>query len=151
MKEVDEQFTPAEVCGRFDIPRTTLFRWEQLGEIPKPERGAKEERIYRREHLHAIAGILRKKIEDEIRSSLKHHPDAAFFPLELQERLYRTEFFGDKDPQDGLRQLQGLAVNQALSPDTVAALASNALSRPPRDRLRAKIWSVLALNDDVAA
>src|SRR6185369_6304367 len=108
----DEQFTPAEICSWFNIPRTTLFRWEQLGEIPKTDRGSKEERIYRRDHLRVISRILRKKIEEEIRSSLKHNPNADYFPLELQERLYRTEFFGGTDPQDGLLQLQGLAVNR---------------------------------------
>lgn len=150
MTETVEQFTPAEICSWFDVPRTTLFRWEQQGEIPKAERGPKEERIYRREHLRRIADIIRKKIEEEIRAGIRHEPDGEFPPLKVQERLYRTEFFGERNPQDGLRQLQGLAVNQALSPDTVVALANSALGRPPHDRLRAKIWSVLALNDGLS-
>jgi len=151
MNESNEQFTPADICGWFNIPRTTLFRWEQLGEIPKADRTSKGERVYRREHLRRIVELMRKKVSEEIRSALKHNPQGSYPTLDMQERLYRLEFFGEKNPKDGLQQLQGLARNNALSPQTVEALANRALSCPPKDQLRAKIWSVLALNDEVAA
>lgn len=150
MEESTERFAPAEICYWFGLPRTTLFRWEAVGDIPNAERGPKGERIYRREHLCRIAEILRIRIVEEVKENLRNSPNGEVLPLEMQERLYRAEFFADKDPQDGLRQLQGLALNRALSQETVAALANNALSRPPQDRLRAKIWSVLALNDGVS-
>lgn len=151
MNQSNEQFTPAELCGWFNIPRTTLFRWEQLDEIPKAERGPKGERIYRREHVRRVVDLMRKKVEDEVRSAIKHNPMGSYPTLDMQERLYRLEFFGEKNPNDGLQQLQGLAKSKALSPQTVEALASRALSRPPQDKLRAKIWTVLALNDKVGA
>jgi DNA-binding transcriptional MerR regulator len=150
VEDNDEQFAPAEICSWFNIPRTTLFRWESLGDIPRAERGVKGERIYRREHLCRVADILRKKLAEEVQESIKNNPKGAVPPLELLERLYRAEFFADKNPRDGLRQLQGLALNRALSQETIAALANKALSLPPQDRLRAKIWSVLALNDGLS-
>jgi len=151
INESNEQFTPADICGWFNIPRTTLFRWEQLNEIPKADRGPKGERIYRREHLRHIVELLRKNVGNEMRSAIKHNPNGSYPTLEMQERLYRLEFFGEKNPKAGLQQLQGLARIKALSPDTVEALANRALTRPPHDELRAKIWTVLALNDGVAA
>lgn len=144
-----EEYTPVDICRRFGIPRTTLFRWEQTGEIPKAERVKKDRRIYRRHHVKRIAELLREKLHEEIRSALKHNPNGAYPTLEMQERLYMFEFFGEKNPKHGLQQLRGLAVRKALSPKTVEVLAGDALSRSPQDTVRAKIWEVLATNDQV--
>ena len=149
MNDKIEQYTPVDICRWFSIPRTTLFRWEQTGEIPKADRIKKDRRIYRRQHVKRIAELMREKLQEEMRFALRHNPSGAYPTLEMQERLYRYEFFGEKNSKHGLQQLQGLAARKALSPETVEALASDALNRPPQDEVRARIWKVLATNDQV--
>lgn len=150
MNEKIEEYTPVDICRWFGIPRTTLFRWEQTSEIPKAGR-VKNRRVYTWRHVKAVADLMREKWHEEMRSALKHNPGNGYPTLEMQERLYRFEFFGEKNSKHGLQQLQGLAMRNALSPETVEVLVGTALSRPPRDELRAKIWKVLATNDQAAA
>src|SRR5207248_930785 len=65
------RFSPADICQWFEIPRTTLFRWEDTGLIPRTHRGLRGERVYDRRHLHAIAAIVRQKTREEISNSIR--------------------------------------------------------------------------------
>src|SRR5688500_2154541 len=99
------EYSPSELCEWFGIPRTTLFRWEALGEIPPTERDERGRtgRRYRRAHVDRVAELVRAKIRDEMNLAVRQ--DRGPLP-DLLERLHRCEYFA-RSPEEGLRQLQG--------------------------------------------
>src|SRR5688572_9214575 len=127
----DEQtYSPVDICDWFNISRTTLFRWEENGDISKAERGPRGQRIYRRQHVEQISKLVRKKIREDIDSQRKYNPDgAACSPLGM-ERLYQAEFFGGSDPMHGLHQLRGLALAGHLTTEATERLVEYALKQP---------------------
>jgi DNA-binding transcriptional MerR regulator len=143
-QQQDRTYSPAEICEWFDIPRTTLFRWEDSGEVPRAERGPRGQRIYRQRHLRRIADVVRTKAHDEISLSERHDLEG---PSELLERVYKAELFGSDDPKHGLEQLKGLATGRDLSPKTVRILVNEALGRPRGDDLRRQVWDLLLAYD----
>ncbi len=144
MQEEGVSFSPAEICEWFDIPRTTLFRWEDDGLIRRAERkGPRAERVYRREHVQDLLIVVRERMEHELDLAERHDPYGAFPPPAFLERLYLIEFFADEDPLHGLRQLRGLARQRDLRPETLRRVVEVALSCDRGDALRAEIWRFL--------
>ncbi len=47
--------SPAQVCKKLGISKSTLFRWEEKGHIPVPDRNIRGERCYTLAHCEAIA------------------------------------------------------------------------------------------------
>ncbi len=149
----ERTFSPVEVCERFQIPRTTLFRWERDGEIPKVERSPRGERIYRQQHLERIEQILRAKAEQELELARRHNAEGGFPSYEFQERLYRSEVFSSETPEDeiaNILQLQGLAMVYPLGADTLRLLVNEALARPLGDIMRTMVWKLLLIHDEHA-
>jgi DNA-binding transcriptional MerR regulator len=54
-------YSPAEVCKKLDISRSTLFRWEDNGYIPAPDRNLRGERRYTQLDLEAIARFVQSR------------------------------------------------------------------------------------------
>ena len=50
--------SPAQVCKKFGISKSTLFRWEAKGHIPVPDRNIRGERCYTPMHCRAIARFI---------------------------------------------------------------------------------------------
>lgn len=144
MSVEERTFSPAEICAWFDIPRTTLFRWEEDGLItPTERRGRRAERVYRRQHVAEILKLVRDKMRHEIDLAQRQDPYAAYPPLDLLERLHLAEFFAGTDPLHALRQLAGLASKRALRSETLRWIVEVALSRERGDALRIEIWQFL--------
>jgi len=68
-------YAPHEICDYFQIPRTTLFRWEKDGKIPTVLRDKEGNRIYSRRQFELIAkkvatrlSNLQKRIHKQIES-----------------------------------------------------------------------------------
>jgi DNA-binding transcriptional MerR regulator len=145
----ERTYTPADLCELFGLSRTTLFRWEEQHEIPKAEREGNN-RIYRREHLRSIAGLMRKKIRDEINASSRYNPDELHPTPDQLEKLFRVEFVGERDPVHGLRMLSALAKKHKLSEETVNLLIKSASNSSAGDPMRRKIWELLMEQENIA-
>lgn len=145
----NRKYSPAEICLWFGIPRTTLFRWEDLGDIPNATRGSKGERIYEQRHVKEIANIVRARISEEIDLAAKYHPTSAPITFDLLERLDLVKFFSsnDDDKERGLEALMGLARQKRFNPDTEGALFDEARRRPSEDIVRQKILELILFHD----
>lgn len=55
-------FSPAEICERFDISKTTLFRWEKEPWFPPVDRDLSGERQYTLEHIRVISAKQREQL-----------------------------------------------------------------------------------------
>lgn len=137
-------YSPADVCRYFDIPRSTLFRWEDKEEIPKAERGRRGERIYRQEQLIRIFEVFKERIKEEIDIVVRHESPDVCPPAGIMERYYLGEFFAGESPQHTLKMLMCLGEEgYELSNRTLRILAEEALNRPRRDSIRECIWELL--------
>jgi DNA-binding transcriptional MerR regulator len=143
------KYSPAEICQWFGLPRTTLFRWEELGEIPKTSRGSKGERVYGQKHFKKIASMVRARLRQEIDLAAEYHPSSPAITFELQERLDLVKFFSsnDDDQERGLEALMGLARQKRFNPETEGALFEEARRRPSEDKVRQKILQVILFHD----
>ena len=54
-------YSPAEVCEKLGISKSTLFRWEDNGYIPLPDRNLRGERLYTQSDLEAIARVVQSR------------------------------------------------------------------------------------------
>ena len=143
---MEKVYRTSEVCKWFDIPRTTLFRWEEDARIPQTERTGKNQRIYRQEHLERISEIVLEIMRVEQENCANQ--DNLCSTLETMERRYRLEYFSRRDEQHSLRQLEGLALKGELSQKTIQYLIEDALSRDDGDPVRVKIWEILKTYDE---
>jgi hypothetical protein len=145
----DLKYSPAEICKWFGIPRTTLFRWENAGEIPNTDRGSKNERVYGQKHLEKIATLARARLREEIDLATRYHPSSQAITLDLLERLDLIKFFSSRndDREGGLEALEGLARQKQFSSETEAALFEEARRRPPEDKIRQRILQLILFHD----
>jgi DNA-binding transcriptional MerR regulator len=156
----EQTYSPAEICRFFGLSRTTLFRWEDTGEIRAAERNGKNQRVYRTDHLRSIVEHLRKKIREAYdnytveadRNDLQDETSSEELGLEAQERLFRLEVMSDalgkENRFDGLKQLRGLLTRRPFSAETVEFLTEHARNKPVGDLERQEIWKLLAENDE---
>lgn len=145
----NRKYSPAEICRWFGIPRTTLFRWEQSGEIPHTSRGSKGERVYGQKHIKKIAILVRTRLGEEIDLAAKYYPSSPAITLDLMERLDLIKFFSFKedDRERGLEALMGLSRQKRFAPETEGALFEEARRRPSEDKVRQKILEVILFHD----
>lgn len=147
----EQTYSPAEICRRFGLARTTLFRWEEQDEIPKAIRsGKKGERVYKREHFRRIAVLARKKIADEINAPAQYSIDKAYPPLELAEKLYLLEIVSDSDPLHAVESLAALGKKHQLSEETLDSLLDSVREKNPGDPVRRKILELLVEQEKAA-
>jgi len=140
----ERTYSPAEICQRFGLARSTLYRWEEQDEIPKPIRsGKKDERVYTQEHFRRIAELARKKIADEINAPSRYSADKAYPPFELAEKLYLLEIVSDNDPLHAVETLAALSKKHQLSVQTLDSLQEIVLERKAGDLVRRKILELL--------
>jgi hypothetical protein len=140
----ERTYSPAEICQRFDLPRTTLFRWEKLDEIPPAVRtGKKGERVYKEEHFRRIAALARKKIATEIGAPSRYSADNAYPPLDLAEKLYLLEIVSDSCPLHAVDSLAALGKKHQLSEKTLDSLLDTVRARKIDDPVTRKILELL--------
>lgn len=146
----EKTYTPGEVCDMFDLARTTLFRWEELDEIPRAIRDDKDRRTYRWEHLQSIARLVRRKIGEDINTPSRYSADQEYPPPQLAEQLYRLEFIMEKDPCRALRMLSALSEKHRFSKVTLDLLLDKVRERPSGDPVRQKILELLMQQEKMA-
>jgi hypothetical protein len=144
MSENSECYTPVEICNWFDIARTTLFRWEDTGVIPKAGRGSGGERIYDREHLEKLREVVIKKMCEDCALLVRQNPDSLVMTEDMAERLYRIRFFSSPNPAGELHKLWQLSSAGKISKKTEELLVDYAKKLPFDDLLRARIYRMLS-------
>jgi DNA-binding transcriptional MerR regulator len=80
--------SPAQVCKKFDISKSTLLRWEAEGYIPAPDRNSRGGRRYTQAHVEAIAQF--------IQSHRHRQRYAHLLTEEAQEAHAKLEAFGEE-------------------------------------------------------
>jgi DNA-binding transcriptional MerR regulator len=107
----------AEVCDRFQISRSTLFRWEREREIPPAQRDPRHanQRQYGREELDAIRI---KHIRTIYRAGCRAEDLAAL--RAAQESLYILKI--QSGDLVGLDELRAYLKTNALAPTTIKQL-----------------------------
>src|SRR5215510_5209215 len=66
MPRPNNTYTPSDVCKRFRISRTTLFRLEEKGDIPPIPRDSEGNRCYSEENLKQIGSLRIQRTNDRI-------------------------------------------------------------------------------------
>ena len=83
--------TSQEVCNLLGVSRSTLFRWESVGQIPKAGRDEKEHRIWTKEHVKAAFDSMSEKRQFytlfHLDKQILEHQDQIAELLEFEEFL----------------------------------------------------------------
>ncbi len=143
-KRKKEEYSPADICKLFAIARSTLFRWEAVGQIPKTERNEKGERVYNPEHLEKILMLVKKRTRNNLmlaRSGTVTAELAAKFCE--QKHTTRFVFAPIAEKEAHLLWLKHYAEHKLLSEESVKLLSQEAINRPIGDDFRKEILSLL--------
>jgi DNA-binding transcriptional MerR regulator len=151
MESIKNSYSPADICQWLGIPRTTLFRWESQGQIPRALRNLKGERVYERHHLQQIAETVQGKVKQQLRIQIKSL-DTLEESKALFEQHYVAKFLAAKEPEKplALDDLKALATQRRLSPTLLQAINEEAMVRPVGDKVRSAIWELLLAQDKLA-
>ena len=55
------RYKPKDICGRFDISKATLFRWEREGLITRVGRDWRNWRLYSDNNIQQIKKLMQKR------------------------------------------------------------------------------------------
>lgn len=127
-------YSSAEICAIFDITKSTLFRWEERGEMPEidglrfpltpPIRTTHEERMYTQEQVVQIARYQMERLSRQIDRLAESQPEQA---EQVYRRLSWLKYYqGDAT---GLREIMGR--REIGWPELLQRLADLAVVRPP--------------------
>ncbi len=132
-------WSPAQVCDKLGVSKSTLFRWETEGHIPAPDRNLRGERRYDQSDLEAIARFVqsrrhRKRFEQILAEDAEHaRPKLE----ELGEQNALFKFVNLRD----LNGLVELREYSPLQPSTIQQLLTVAVDDydPSEDRF----WDII--------
>lgn len=89
-EETQMEYTPADICRCFGVPRTTLLRWEADGTIPRVPRDRDGNRVYSQKHFERVGQKLARRLEtlaERIRSQIQAQESLAPEQQQLLEDL----------------------------------------------------------------
>jgi len=64
MENKKTEYSTKEVCSKFDVTKTTLFKWEKEGKLNKVQKDWRGWRIFSDTNISEIRGIIEKKIKE---------------------------------------------------------------------------------------
>lgn len=124
---MEEALSPAQVCARFGISKSTLFRWEAEGHVPAPDRNLRGERQYTQSHLAGIARFVQSRRHRsryaQIFNGEAQDARAKLVELGEQNALFKFVNLGD---MTGLAELWEY---RPLQPATIRELLKAALKQ----------------------
>ena len=149
---MESDYSPAQVCKKFDISKSTLLRWEADGHIPSPDRNRWGERRYTQANYQAIARFVQsRRHRQRYAQIVAEEPQDAHAKLErLGEENALFKFVNLRD-ETGLVEL---CEYSPLQPATIRQLLQVAVDDydPGEDQF----WDILDViyetsrpNDDV--
>jgi DNA-binding transcriptional MerR regulator len=127
-------YSSAEICAIFDITKSTLFRWEERGEMPEiddqrfpltpPLRTPNDERLYTQEQVGQIARYQLERLSRQIDRLAESQPEQA---EQVYRRLSWLKYYqGDVM---GLREIMGR--REIEWPEFLRLVADLAVVQPP--------------------
>ena len=132
-------YSPAQICRKFDISKSTLFRWEDNGYIPAPDRNLRGERCYTQSDLEAIARFFQSRRHRQRYAQILAEDNEDTRPKleELGEQNALFKFVNLRDPT-GLVELREYS---PLQPSTIRQLLKVAVEKcdPNGDRF----WDIM--------
>lgn len=132
-------YSPAEVCEKLNISKSTLFRWEDNGYIPAPDRNLRGERRYTQSDLEAIARFVQSRRHRQRYAQILAEDNEDTRPKleELGEQNALFKFVNLRNPT-GLAELREYS---PLQPSTICELLRVAANdyNPTEDRF----WDIL--------
>jgi DNA-binding transcriptional MerR regulator len=132
-------YSPAEVCEKLGISKSTLFRWEDNGYIPAPDRNLRGDRCYTQLDLEDIARFvqLRRHRQRYAQVLAEDNEDTRPKLEELGEQNALFKFVNLRDPT-GLAELREYS---PLQPSTICQLLKVAVDNydPSGDRF----WDII--------
>ena len=136
---MNDLHSPAQVCKRFGISKSTLFRWEADGLIPVPDRDLRGERRYTQAHCEAIARIIQKRRHRQRYAQIvaEDAQDARSKLVKLGEQNALFKFVHFHDPT-GLAELREYS---PLQPSTIRQLLRVALEEYDPDE--GLFWDII--------
>jgi hypothetical protein len=131
--------TPAQVCRRFSISKSTLFRWEAEGHIPVPDRNLRGDRCYTPANCEAIARFVqarrhRRRYKQILAEGTR---DKRSRLAALGERNALFKFVNLRDPT-GLAELREYS---PLQPSTIRQLLTVAVE--DYDPSGSRFWDII--------
>jgi len=61
MKKKESTYSTQEVCSKFDVTKTTLFKWEKEGKIARINKDWRGWRVFNEENIDEIRRIILEK------------------------------------------------------------------------------------------
>lgn len=140
MPSQDTTYSPAQVAEMFNVSKSTLYRWEREGKLPRPARDLRG-RQYGREELRVIAQLAEiEPLKRRIHQVYELDDPAATEALEdLAEKLSLDKFVMLHD----LTGLYELAERPKLKSETIRRLLQEALQYEPTDEVFKEIIRII--------
>jgi DNA-binding transcriptional MerR regulator len=136
---MESVYSPAQICKKFGISKSTLLRWEAKGHIPAPGRNLRGERRYTPAHCQAIARFVQlQRYPQRYAQILAEGTEEARSKLtEIGEQNALFKFVYLRDPT-GLVELREYS---PLAPETIRQLLRAAADEygPGEDRF----WDII--------
>lgn len=66
MEKKKAKYSAAEICRMFDVTKTTLFKWEKEGKLPKVKKDWRGWRVFTDDNIKEIRSIIQEKIQKNI-------------------------------------------------------------------------------------
>ncbi len=136
--EGERNWTTAEVCERYGISKSTLFRWEREGIISPPERDRHNYRVYTSRHRSEISDLLLRRSHQRLARS-EGAPNAEERQRLLFEQGSLRKFL-DRNEIIGLYELDE---HERLSNDTIRLLLRRIQELDPSDDLFREVIRVV--------
>lgn len=133
-------YSPADICEMFGIAKSTLFRWESEGWLPRVGRDLNGQRQYTLEHIKTISERQRQQLGRQLAQVAEVEDKRRL--EEISETLSLLKFL--KGNEDSVIGLSELAEYEHPSPQTIRQLQLTALKQyEPGDVLFTKIAEVV--------
>ncbi len=136
--------SPEYITGVMGISRTTLFRWEDQGIIPKAQRGPQAQRLYTPQQVDVISAHVLTTIRRDIELCAASDSPIPTYPQ--IERIKRIKFFSPGKLHDQgahLEQLDAVGRMNGLSDTTIDTLVNHARQLPRGNKIAVKIFNIM--------
>ena len=140
MKKDQTTYSPADICKRFVISKTTLFRWEEEGKISPVIRKINKVREYSKVHVKEIAKMQVKSLTDLYKRAVETENEEQI--KQVHEELTRIKILYLEDATG----LYELAQQNSLSENTIRELLQKLLDVDTKSPLFAAIINVLYMH-----
>ncbi len=137
MTKSNHIYSTAEICEMFNISKSTLFRWEKVGQLPVVPRDISGQRKYTIEHISAISERQKQQLGKQFAHAIKTGDETNL--LQISEALSMRKFL-----EGDMTGIYELAELPEISHDTLRQLMQIGLDQfKPGDQIFCEIIRVI--------